>query len=331
MYGHVWCPRGVNAGWRPYHDGHWVWVDPYGWTWVGSESWGWAPYHYGTWVHASYGWGWAPGPVQQYWSPAVVSFSTYNGAVAWCPLAPSEVVYPAAISFGFSSGNWAFSFAIGGAACYYPGGGNYCVGRPWSNGYVNRAHYGFNAAVIGSAYGGRGWVGANRFQPMYGRQAFAITRTTTAGFVGGSRFQTGSASDIAIFRRGQSFSAPAGHAPMFGPANVRPTRVALTTSRSFSNSRPSSSITDRAVFRAPVSGGAARFSPKISRVMSTSNRAAQVVRGPVNRTARSAVSGQSKYARPNPRRAECSYCSSLHSPRSQQVCTSESTRDDNRS
>src|SRR5262249_35469204 len=73
-YGRIWHPRVTRADWRPYHDGHWVWVDPYGWTWVDDEPWGWAPSHYGTWVHESYGWCWAPGPVNQYWSPAVVSF-----------------------------------------------------------------------------------------------------------------------------------------------------------------------------------------------------------------------------------------------------------------
>jgi hypothetical protein len=84
-YGDVWVPREREAGWRPYHHGHWVWVDPFGWTWVGAEPWGWAPYHYGTWVHSDYGWAWDPGPAQQCWTPAACSFSSYNGDVAWAP------------------------------------------------------------------------------------------------------------------------------------------------------------------------------------------------------------------------------------------------------
>ena len=31
-YGHVWCPR-ESADWRPYYDGHWVWVEPYWYIW----------------------------------------------------------------------------------------------------------------------------------------------------------------------------------------------------------------------------------------------------------------------------------------------------------
>ncbi|HLK55329.1 MAG TPA: DUF6600 domain-containing protein, partial [Chthonomonadaceae bacterium] len=73
-YGRIWHPHIHEAGWRPYYHGHWVWVDPYGWTWVDNEPWGWAPSHYGTWVDESDGWCWAPGPVNQYWSPAVVDF-----------------------------------------------------------------------------------------------------------------------------------------------------------------------------------------------------------------------------------------------------------------
>src|SRR5882672_6685881 len=31
-YGNVWFPRSVAAGWVPYRDGHWAWLDPWGWT-----------------------------------------------------------------------------------------------------------------------------------------------------------------------------------------------------------------------------------------------------------------------------------------------------------
>ena len=36
-YGAVWVPRGVDAGWAPYHAGHWVFVAPWGWTWVDAN------------------------------------------------------------------------------------------------------------------------------------------------------------------------------------------------------------------------------------------------------------------------------------------------------
>jgi hypothetical protein len=116
-YGWVWGPS-VSVGWRPYHHGSWVWVNPFGWTWCSSEEWGWAPYHYGTWSHFGWGWGWCPGPYHQYWSPAVVSFSYYNGDYCWTPLCPEEVIYPGIFSCGFFGADWWFNFSIGGCGIF---------------------------------------------------------------------------------------------------------------------------------------------------------------------------------------------------------------------
>jgi hypothetical protein len=107
-YGHVWVPRGVAVGWAPYRFGHWVWVAPWGWTWVEDEAWGFAPFHYGRWVFAAGYWGWVPGPVapRPVYAPALVawvgggpgfSFSAsfgVGGGVAWFPLGPREVFVP---------------------------------------------------------------------------------------------------------------------------------------------------------------------------------------------------------------------------------------------
>ena len=49
-YGNVWTPTSVQSGWAPYHNGHWVWIAPWGWTWVDDAPWGYAPFHYGRWV-----------------------------------------------------------------------------------------------------------------------------------------------------------------------------------------------------------------------------------------------------------------------------------------
>src|SRR6185295_7816837 len=69
-YGWVWVPN-VDAGWRPYTEGRWVYTD-FGWTWVDDEEWGWAPFHYGRWYEdASLGWAWVPGSE---WGPAWVSW-----------------------------------------------------------------------------------------------------------------------------------------------------------------------------------------------------------------------------------------------------------------
>ncbi|MDR3689305.1 MAG: FecR domain-containing protein [Fimbriimonas sp.] len=301
QYGHVWYPNVAYVGWRPYHDGHWVWVDPFGWTWVGDEPWGWAPYHYGTWIHASYGWGWCPGPRYQFWSPAVVDFCTYNGAVAWCPLAPAEVFYPD-VSAGLRVGSWFFSFGIGGAACYCPGTSRYFAARPWDNVYVNRYHGGFDSHRVDGLFSHRQFVNGSRFMPFYGRSAFAITRTTTAGFAGRGRFQSGTNSDRTIFARGQTMIASRGRTPVFGPSAVRPTFAAITPGRSFVSARPPSEVMQRPVFRAALPGSVARFSTPAGRTLIPSARAAAVSHsGPSssNRSTGIRRGGGSKYSRYN--------------------------------
>jgi hypothetical protein len=99
-YGAVWYPR-VDAGWAPYHAGHWAWVDPWGWTWVDDAPWGYAPFHYGRWAFVEGRWGWVPGPVESrpVYAPALVVFvggggPAMGGNVAWFPLGPREVYVP---------------------------------------------------------------------------------------------------------------------------------------------------------------------------------------------------------------------------------------------
>ena len=48
--GAVWIPTVVGAGWAPYRQGQWVWLRPWGWTWVDAAPWGFAPFHYGRWL-----------------------------------------------------------------------------------------------------------------------------------------------------------------------------------------------------------------------------------------------------------------------------------------
>ncbi len=101
-YGAVWFPRDVAADWQPYHDGHWINRDPWGWVWVEDESWGYAPFHYGRWVNYSGRWGWVPGPVnvRPIWSPALVVFAGgahfggEGGLSVWFPLGPGEAYRP---------------------------------------------------------------------------------------------------------------------------------------------------------------------------------------------------------------------------------------------
>ena len=103
-YGACWRPRAVVVGWAPYRFGHWVYVGPWGWTWVEDEPWGFAPFHYGRWAFANNGWFWVPGPVvvRPVWAPALVAFVgggpgfrfSAGVGVGWFPLAPGEVFVP---------------------------------------------------------------------------------------------------------------------------------------------------------------------------------------------------------------------------------------------
>ena len=99
-YGMVWVPNAMPAGWAPYHFGHWVWVDPWGWTWVDDAQWGFAPFHYGRWAYVGSSWAWIPGPMQErpVYAPALVAWVGGQGfgtGVAWFPLGPHEVFVPA--------------------------------------------------------------------------------------------------------------------------------------------------------------------------------------------------------------------------------------------
>lgn len=104
-YGNVWTPGGVPGDWAPYRYGHWVYVSPWGWTWVEQEPWGFAPFHYGRWAFVESSWCWIPGPVAvvPVYSPALVAFVGgggfsigvgVGGGVGWFPLGPGEVFVP---------------------------------------------------------------------------------------------------------------------------------------------------------------------------------------------------------------------------------------------
>ena len=100
-YGPVWYPAVTAADWAPYRDGRWVWVSPWGWTWVDDAPWGFAPFHYGRWTQIGPRWAWVPGPMvrRPVYAPALVQFigagngwrlSVGGPGMAWFPLAPGE-------------------------------------------------------------------------------------------------------------------------------------------------------------------------------------------------------------------------------------------------
>ena len=99
--GAVWYPNAVDAEWAPYRAGRWLWVAPWGWSWVDQAPWGFAPFHYGRWLFVGGRWGWVPGSfvARPVYAPALVGF--YGGApasaapwVGWFPLAPGEPYRP---------------------------------------------------------------------------------------------------------------------------------------------------------------------------------------------------------------------------------------------
>jgi len=116
-YGPVWYPTSVPGGWAPYRYGHWVFISPWGWTWVDDAPWGFAPFHYGRWVVVGGVWGWVPvaprpavvavGYVRPVYAPALVAWvggphfgigvavGGVAAGVAWFPLGPRDVFCPA--------------------------------------------------------------------------------------------------------------------------------------------------------------------------------------------------------------------------------------------
>ena len=99
--GAIWYPNAVDADWAPYRTGRWLWVAPWGWSWVDQAPWGFAPFHYGRWLFLGGRWGWVPGSyaARPVYAPALVGF--YGGAavgaapwVGWFPLAPGEPYRP---------------------------------------------------------------------------------------------------------------------------------------------------------------------------------------------------------------------------------------------
>jgi hypothetical protein len=104
-YGPVWYPANVPAHWVPYRLGRWIWVFPWGWSWLDGASWGFAPFHFGRWIIIGSRWGWVPGPsaTRPYYAPALVAFvggpnfslgAGAGGVQGWFPLGPGEPFLP---------------------------------------------------------------------------------------------------------------------------------------------------------------------------------------------------------------------------------------------
>lgn len=87
-YQYVFCPTGIDANWRPYTHGRWLYLDGRGWYFASDEPFAWATYHYGRWFpDRNLGWCWVPGTK---WAPAWVSWRRSDSVVGWAPLPPEQ-------------------------------------------------------------------------------------------------------------------------------------------------------------------------------------------------------------------------------------------------
>jgi hypothetical protein len=109
-YGDVWTPNGIDADWRPYWNGRWVWLGLSGWTWMPYDPWGWVTFHYGRWHWGmDLGWYWIP---MSMWGPGWVNWWWDDFYFGWAPM--SYWGYP-----GILMGN---RFYGGYYGAYYPSG-----------------------------------------------------------------------------------------------------------------------------------------------------------------------------------------------------------------
>ncbi len=216
QYGHVWYPHDVAADWAPYHDGHWAWIDPWGWTWVDNAPWGYAPSHYGRWAYVDSRWGWVPGPIDvaPVYAPAFVAFVGGGG-----------------VSVGFSVGGPVGWFALGPSDVYFPGyhcGPDYFARVNYSNAYVNHT-------VVNNYYGGWSNGSLNYSQMHYANRDAPRAMTAMRGdaFVAG-RPVAGAA--IAVNR--ETFA----NARVMPRANLMPTRESLVAGGSRASAPPATAI-----------------------------------------------------------------------------------------
>lgn len=224
QYGHVWYPTTVAVGWAPYHAGHWIWVDPWGWTWVDDAPWGFAPFHYGRWAYVGTRWGWVPGPVAvaPVYAPALVAFvggggfsvsASFGGPIGWFPLGPGDVYFPG-----------------------YYGGSDYFNRVNTSNTYINQN-------VVNNYYGA--WSSGN---VNYSQMTFAnsnapraLTAMPAAAFAAGRPVAT---SAVTVNRTTMA------NARVLPRAMVAPTRASLVAGSGSATATPPATASNRSVIAA---------------------------------------------------------------------------------
>ena len=228
QYGHVWYPTSVAVGWAPYRAGHWIWVDPWGWTWVDDAPWGFAPFHYGRWAYIGTRWGWVPGPVAvaPVYAPALVAFVGGGG-------------FGAGVSFGGPVG-W---FALGPGDLYYPG---YYGGHDYFN-RVNASNTYVNQTVVNNSFGAwaRGNVNYSQMTFANRNAPGALTAMPATAFAAGRPV---AAAALAVNRTTMA------NARVLPRAMVAPTRASLVAGSGSATATPPAAALNRSVVaaRAPA-------------------------------------------------------------------------------
>jgi hypothetical protein len=234
-YGTVWFPHVAVVGWAPYRFGHWVWISPWGWTWVDDAPWGFAPFHYGRWVSVGGAWGWVPCPppvvavayVRPVYAPALVAWVggphfaagvAFGGGVAagvnvgWFPLGPREVFVP--------------SYPVSRTYVNNVNISNTTVNQTVINNYYNTTIVNKNVTVNNVRYVNQGVPGA-------------VTATTGHAFTSAQPVGR----NIVAVNQQQIAAAPAVvHAPA-----VAPPKQAVLGAGAASNYHPPATVQDRAV------------------------------------------------------------------------------------
>lgn len=238
-YGYVWRPRYVPAGWGPYSTGRWLWVDPWGWTWLDAAVWGWAPFHYGRWVYLDSYWYWAPGPViaRPIYAPALVGWYGYG--------------LSAGVSVGIGFGPALGWVALGwGEPCFpwWGGFGGIRVGAPWWGGWGG-------PRIINNVY-----VDNRKFININARDVNFVNRGIRGGF------STLPVRDFTSGRGGRvpiGFSVQEQYTPIEGRLPIGPSResrdAVMPTRRGVAaGARPPMEAVRREIVRAPGREAAGR-------------------------------------------------------------------------
>jgi hypothetical protein len=260
-YGAIWTPAGVPVGWAPYRYGHWVWVNPWGWTWVDDAPWGFAPFHYGRWVYYGGAWGWAPGPIfvgwRPYYAPALVA---WLGGAGW----------GVGISVGFGWGGGCGWFPLGWGEPYYPwyrgGHGAYVSNTYIRNVNVTNTRINNITNVTNNYYNN-----VNNTRYMNRNIAGAVTAAPKSALVNGQNIaHAGTAVPQNELSRGEIQRA----------ADVAPTRQSMLGGHTMAGGNvPPRSAIDRSV--ATTNGAQARpVNPTMDAQRPTTAPASQIMRNP---------------------------------------------------